>query len=112
MMTDQTDSGFTEEQQKALDHAREVLAVEETSSSLPDREWRRELRWALRGVVQAFPAPGTGHEPREEPTARLADSPAFNALIAHQLGDVGEGPGDETGTEFDPANDEPEYGEG
>lgn len=47
----------------------------------------------------------------EEPTARLADSPAFNALIAHQLGDVGEGPGDETGTEFDPALDEPEYGQ-
>ena len=58
----QTPQAETSRQQKALDHAREVLAVEETSSSLPDREWRRELRWALRDVVQAFPLPGTGHE--------------------------------------------------
>jgi hypothetical protein len=49
---------MTPEQQRALDHAREVLAEDKAAVSfggLSDAEWRRELRMALRDVIEAFP---------------------------------------------------------
>lgn len=45
---------LTEQQQRVLDHAREVLAEESIATPYLDAEWRRELRMALADVVKAF----------------------------------------------------------
>lgn len=48
---------LTPAQQRALNHAREVLAEERqalSSGGLSDAEWRQELRMALSDVVQVF----------------------------------------------------------
>jgi hypothetical protein len=45
---------LTQEQQRALGHARNVLAEEKGATALPDAEWRRMLRLALLDLVQAL----------------------------------------------------------
>ena len=50
---------LTEQQQRALEHARDVLAQESEFRQINYRQsevWRQELRMALRDVVAAFPA--------------------------------------------------------
>ena len=54
---------LTEQQQRALEHARDVLA-EDAAAAQPGmaEEWRRELRMALRDVVAAFAEDTPGGE--------------------------------------------------
>jgi hypothetical protein len=45
---------LTEEQQRALEHGRQVLAEESIATPYLDAEWRRELRMALKDILAAF----------------------------------------------------------